>query len=566
MILYHAVTNYHILCCLLHKVLYNKDKKGVLYISSLNFDRKDTERLIKQTGIFTDVKIIDEYYDYQALKKEKKVNNMVNLICNYMEANNKINFRDYTEYYICGDQYSLGMYLVTKRIQYNYFEEACGILSQCETVENNIKKLSKEHYKIVRQLGLLGNSSMVVKRYGDLSKQIEGYINEKDVDFSIARILEELTEEDRDKIISIFIGNIQDESDNNKKKDVLLTQHFINLNRMTYKEQKNIYTLLVDYFNKRNKLIIKPHPSDIHGLYKQWFPESIVLSRSLQSELLPYCIKGELETAITVSSTAVLGLKNVKNVIDFDAEVEKLYLNINRYYITLKILQLILEKKDEKLYLFGCYKKFITNLAKIDNIKLPELVELENIEHIEKTGSRRIYIVDDLSILSETPRTSYIEFQKELDENDIVIYINSNRKQYFYNEKQLSLLKNISVVVVDKKKLKEDVSDCLVEKDYLFVYSKNNLIKELINNMQEKIVLKNTGIELNIDQKDNIQMKMLEGVLVSTEERLLETVKNNKKLKEENEKLKKQNKEIKESYSWKMTKPLRIIKKGITKK
>jgi len=88
----------------------------------------------------------------------------------------------------------------------------------------------------------------------------------------------------------------------------------------------------------------------------------------------------------------------------------------------------------------------------------------------------------------------------------------------------------------------------------------------LINNMQEKIVLKNTGIELNIDQKDNIQMKMLEGVLVSTEERLLETVKNNKKLKEENEKLKKQNKEIKESYSWKMTKPLRIIKKGITKK
>lgn len=84
--------------------------------------------------------------------------------------------------------------------------------------------------------------------------------------------------------------------------------------------------------------------------------------------------------------------------------------------------------------------------------------------------------------------------------------------------------------------------------------------------MSEKIILKNTGIELDINQKDYIEIKTLEGMLIATEERLLETVKSNKKLKEENEKLKKANEKMKKSISWKLTKPLRAIRKLVKRK
>lgn len=553
MIIYHAITNYHILCCILHKIIYNKDKKCTIYISSINKDKKRLEKTIIESKIFDNVEIFKEF-NFSSIKPNDSIKNSISKISNYLLENNEINFKEIEEYNVCGDQYSLGIYLASKGVKYNYFEEACGILSQSKIVENNVKNISNKQYNLVKTLKLFGNSDVVANRYGDLSKQVEGYHNDKDMDFCIPNILKKLPKEQIKKIISIFQDGIEDEI-KGVKIDLLLTQHFINLGFMTYDEQKALYTLLVDYFSKEdNKLVIKPHPSDIHGLYKKWFPDSIVLNRSLSSELLPYCINAQIDRGITASSTSILGLEDVNTPIYFDNDIEKLYSNINIYYIALKILLKILEKKDKKVYLLGCYKQFFTNLAKVNEIELPELVELEEIKYPSEQESRKIFIVDDLSKLSKNPRTNYKDFQKELKDDDIVIYINSNKKQYFYNENQLKRLSDISVIAIDKKKIKEDVSDLLLERDYMFVYSKNQSVKEKINNMQEKIILKNTGIELDIDQKDRIEMKTLEGILTATEDRLLETVKNNKKLKEENEK-------IKNSMSWKITKPLRKLRK-----
>ena len=564
MVLYHAMTNYHILCCILHKIIYNNDKKCVIYISSLNKDKKRLVKTIANSGIFDEVKIFKEFY-FHSIKKRDSTKDALEKISKFIKANNEINFEKIEEYNVCPDHYSLAMYLVSNNIKYNYFEDACGILSRSEIVEKNTKNILEVQYNLVKKLKLCGKSELVVNRYGDLSKQAEGYQNDKDINFCIPELLKELSKDQISKIISIFQDDIKDQI-NGTKIDLLLTQHFINLGFMTYDEQKNLYTLLVDYFNKENKLVIKPHPSDIHGLYKQWFPDSIVLNRSLPSELLPYCINAQIDTGITASSTSILGLENVNTPIYFNNDIETLYLNINRYYVALKILLNIIENKDKKVYLLGCYEQFFTNLAKINNIQLPELVGLENIEYPTDEEGRKIFIVDNLSKLSKNPRTTYKTFQNKLKENDIVIYINSNKKQYFYNENQLKKLRDIITIVIEKNKIKYDVSSYLLENDYMYVYTQNQAIKEKINNMTEKIVLKNTGIELEVNQKNDIEIKTLQGILLATEERLLETVKNNKEIKKENKKLKKENEKIKNSNSWRVTKPLRNISKIIKKK
>ena len=47
MVLYYAMTNYHILNCILHKLKYNKNKKAVLYLSEWHSEHNKLIRQIK---------------------------------------------------------------------------------------------------------------------------------------------------------------------------------------------------------------------------------------------------------------------------------------------------------------------------------------------------------------------------------------------------------------------------------------------------------------------------------------------------------------------------------------
>lgn len=558
MILYHGVTSYHILSCILHKIKYNSKKECILYISKLNKDSEKLKTKIIESKLFSDVIIFDEFMNFSKFKDNDKLNEIKKEIFIYLKQNNNIPFDQIEEYNICGDHYSLGMYLLHEKINYNYFEEACGILSQSHIVINNLKDLSNLRYNLAITSNVFGIDDIVVKRYGNLSKQLEGYSNPKDVDFVISKILKSLPKSQIKSIINIFQDDFNLELLSSEN-DLLLTQHFINLNFMTYDEQKNLYTLLVDYFSGSKNLIIKPHPSDIHGLYKEWFPNSILLNRSLPSELLPYCVNDKFEYGITASSTAILNLENIGTSIYFNNDIEKLYLNINRYYFVFKILFAILEKKDKKIYTLGCYNDFLSNFTKRFSAILPEIEILENIEYPdEEDSNRKIFIIDDLKRFDEHPRKKIIDFQKKLNKKDIVIFVNSNNKCYFYNTHQLDLIKNIISILIKKKKIKKYVDYKLMEDEWLYVYCDNKKTRERIVTMNEKILLENTGLELSIQPNNEFELRTLQGILEATEARLLEEIKISKQLRKEKS-------ELLTSNSWKITKPLRKISKYIKK-
>ena len=72
--IYYAVTNYHLLCCILHHIQYNKNDSILLISEYLTEVRAELVDNIKKTGLFNDVIIIDKPYfsdDDTYIEKEK---------------------------------------------------------------------------------------------------------------------------------------------------------------------------------------------------------------------------------------------------------------------------------------------------------------------------------------------------------------------------------------------------------------------------------------------------------------------------------------------------------------
>ena len=560
MVLYHAITSYHVLNCILHKLKYNLDKEAVLYISSSHFDSTEITKKIKKSKIFSDVKIYKEF-SYETLSIIKGIKYCASEIEKNVKEN-QINIKEIEEINMCGDHYALGLYLSYNNVEYSFFEEAAGILSRPEILENNVEKINKNHFYLLKNIQVQGKNNECIKnRYGELSAQIEGYKNEKDIDFSVTNILSEIDKTNIEKIIEIFDGEVINKE--SKKVALILTQHFINLNVMSYNEQKLLYTLLSDYFCENHKLVIKPHPSDIHGLYEEWFPDAVVLSRKLPSEIIPYCSNSKnFDIGVTANSTAIYGMsKYIKETICFSKKIETQYVSINRYYIVLLMLKKMLNN-NVKIYEMGTNIDILQELAKVLEIKLPNIINLDSINYpLKIKNEKRIILIDDLSELSSKPRKEYMEFQENLSDDDTIIYINTNNKEIFCNEKQLEILNNIIPVVITKKPLYEEIDSRILEEEIVYVYSKVAEAKEVVKNMKETKELYNTGIKIEVNSEDNAEIKMLKGMLKATETRLLELSKSNERLR----KMGKENEKMKNSLSWKITKPLRFVKKKMKK-
>ena len=60
MILYYALTTYHIQCCVLHKITVNRDKKAILLLSDIHKNSVAFLQRYKGSGIFDDVVILEE--------------------------------------------------------------------------------------------------------------------------------------------------------------------------------------------------------------------------------------------------------------------------------------------------------------------------------------------------------------------------------------------------------------------------------------------------------------------------------------------------------------------------
>ena len=129
---YYAMTNYHVLCCLIHKLVINKNK-GTLYLSSfLQYNQPNIVNNIKESKIFEEVKFYDEleFKKTEKIMNKDEISNEIKRINNLVEKNIGKEIKAADNIYLCSDFYSIGVYVNNNNIKYSYFEDGCGILSR----------------------------------------------------------------------------------------------------------------------------------------------------------------------------------------------------------------------------------------------------------------------------------------------------------------------------------------------------------------------------------------------------------------------------------------------------
>ena len=362
--IYFVMTNYQLLECILHKMTINNDNKAtILFSSFLVSHNPGILRDVEESGIFDRVAEFEEtIFSYE---KNVNMQDEIDAIADSVESKYGELFEKSNNIYVGQDVNSLGVYLVARKIQYYCLEDACGSYSNPEVLMSIIKDENKNRYNIIKKLKLGGRSKYVIKVYCDFDYQKEDFDPSSCVDFSVKKILKTLSKDELDKILRIY--HCRRQKLDNKKKELLLTWHYNNMGFMTLDEQKVFFTLLVDYFKDGDSvLFIKPHPSDRGADYKKWFKDAIVFDRLMPSELLPFCIEDEFEKGITNWSTSIFGLREVlKNVVNFDKDIDKTYLDFHKYFAIVKYLDSIKNGHSvQRLILSNINKKQLYQLMR----------------------------------------------------------------------------------------------------------------------------------------------------------------------------------------------------------
>ncbi|MBR3362496.1 MAG: hypothetical protein IKG40_01055 [Bacilli bacterium] len=359
---YYAISSYHVLCCILHCIKYHSKEKNILYLSKWHNDCDSMIVNLKNSGFFNKV---CKYEEVIYPSSNKKISNkQIKKDIDYLVVNTPSDFINdvsmANNIYISGDSYSCSVYLIEKKIKYNYFEDACGVLSDVERNLGIIRNMEYSRYQIMKKLLLPGNHKYIINRYGDLGHQLPGYSNKKDIDFSVDSILGSLNYKQLIKVAGVFTSEKIIIPDNST---LLLTFHYINLNILSVSMQHLLYGYLIDYFGGKNNILIKQHPSDSQPDYKDWFSNSYILPRTLPSELLPYLSKSKISRVLTAYSTSIFSLKKYcDDIISFDSDIAKDFVLINKYYFILKMLSKINIKYP--IYGIGLNESIVENIIK----------------------------------------------------------------------------------------------------------------------------------------------------------------------------------------------------------
>lgn len=450
--LYYAVTNYHLLCCILHAIKYHKDEKNILYLSNWHPDYEELLINLKKSKIFTKVELFLEVRFPSGNKKisKKQIDIDIKKILEDIPENFILDVEKSKEINIAGDHYCSSVYLISNKIQYNYIEEACGVLSDEERLMRIIRNIDYSRYQIMEKLKLPGNHSFIKNRYGDFNSQLEGYFNEKDVHFSVPELLKTLSKKQIYKIVEVFSD---EKFELPKNATLLLTFHYVNMQILTMSEQRLLYTLLADYFSKGN-LVIKQHPSDVQPDYREWFDSAVILPRKMPSELLPVLSDDKFLRALTAYSTSIFAMKDFcGDVVSFNSSIEKTFKFINKYYFVFQILK-DFDFKDYNFWGIGLDDSIVKNVFYHYEITDIDVNYVNDLKSVEKNG-KKVIIVGDINIA---------DFDLSLfNDDNIVIWMDSDKlKEFSIKNSKFSFLNFYNIL------LKKEIIDELQYYDYEF--------------------------------------------------------------------------------------------------
>lgn len=547
--LYFALTHYHVLCAIVHKLKCN-DQEGVFLISSANVNSERIKQNAEKLRIFKKVGILK--HEVPLMKKVKGQNledsNYIDkIIDDYRNLFVKalpIELSDFENLYIWADHFPIGIYLNSCGIEYNYFEDGCGQMSRVNETISNLPPIQRE---IVERLRLFGQNGNVQKRFINFEAQSEDYtFSEKDVDFPINKYVAEFSDEEKKQILDIFgVPKLSFETD---PEDSILycPQHNVNLEIFSIEQQIYQTALLIDYFANGANVYIKQHPNDVFTDYRELGRKVNIIPGAFPSELLLVCTSGKFQKGITAWSTSIRSLGPILNkTVCFASSIDKDFYALHRYYAACRMLCTVINEKTI-LYTIGANNEILDNMLHESDIDrknasfiIRTAVDLDFAIPCNSGKEKFAILVDDLSQYSRE-NVNKIRNAIFASNAELIVFINSREDYVFFDGTNQKIIENMARWVILKKLFFEPTafSEIACGEEDIWIYMKSKEKAEMVSELSfekelpySKMMLKVNlpGGEFMSSDADQVyrNMKMMEGILNAMEKRVLEEISQN---------------------------------------
>lgn len=473
MILYIGASIYHILCFSLHKLIYHPQEEAVLVICDNIFSKSGMEELkadIDKAEIFSRTLILHyiegAYNNPYVLKETSGAEQIDHYIAwneqwieQWMEQN-QLDISNVAEFNTAIDHRHFGLYLLSKKISYQYFEDGNGLLSREQVQMEFHKKSQYASFAVTKRLHALGNSSYVTKRYANASAQVPGFYDEKMEDFNVIMLFAGLKEEEQKRILRMFHAKKIVLPQTKKAPVLYLTRYVRYLQKPTIRNHHYLSAMILDLFAQNHLVVIKPHPRDFSGRYGELFPDAVVLDKHFPSELLPFLYHEKFRKIITIGSTAIDALEeNTEEIIKLEEGFENKMDSAFGYVAAIQAAKMLFpELKREEIAEAGCLKELLDPLCR-------DILGF-TVRKAEKDRCYKVILAD--------------EVREKIPDADLVLYLNTDQDFKFADMdpgvfQRLDFL-GISVKTTSKKSLGKD-SECVILADV-----KNPKIREAMEN------------------------------------------------------------------------------------
>lgn len=361
--LYYGLTNYHLLCCILHRLIYNSNEEAI-FVASQGILKSRIETL-EESNIFDtvyyleDTNIRNKYFEGLNEKTApSEIEKIANEFSNKYEKILPFNINEFDDFYLSADHGVFGIYILIKKCLYTYLEDGRGIYSNWKILDGLLKIKNPGIREMSRYYKAYGKSDLIKEKYIAFDSQDNNCNFKNCIDFDINNLLDKLSTEQLNKIFKVFNIKLCNKYATYKKNALILTQRFTAYNMLKEEECILMYALLCDIFASDCNIYLKPHPAD-KCKYDNVFREAILLEKELPSELIRYIINKNFDIGISTYSSSIYSLKPyIKDIYNIDESVVSFRDDIFKLYTLFELAKKVRANViiKEKL-LDGLFKK-----------------------------------------------------------------------------------------------------------------------------------------------------------------------------------------------------------------
>lgn len=331
--IYVCHTYYHVYVTCLKELALPKERQGkaTLVLSTMSNNFGNLKERAEICGLFEEVVMFDEKEDVFFPELQKYHTDKGNLVLNMFsrikytklfgkleKAYVPVDFRQYKDIYVFCDSDPIGYYLSYEKIYYHALEDGLNCIQYYDTARYD----NRGHFGFKAWMAA-HNLIFIQNGYGKYcldmeinDKSVVPYPCKKYIEVPRAKLVDRLTQEDKDVLIRLFIENMDGLLEQLRlgaeDKILVLTEPLCALD-----VRKRLFSDVIEEYGEINgrkgQILIKPHPRDILD-YENEFSEYIVLNGMFPMEILNFIPDLRFRRVVSVA-TVPNGIKFADEVI-----------------------------------------------------------------------------------------------------------------------------------------------------------------------------------------------------------------------------------------------------------